>query len=343
MKGSLQWIGYCAFAAGQLFGVHEATSQTKAPYKVEQTQLQPCPAPNSDAAKTFPPCANQTSARPSEKNPKPQPDELEYEKSRGPELPKPSPPSGNKAKSNMPSQEPTAVRATSHINAPNGGDDNRKSAQATRVLFSSGTSPISAIAIVGVGSLAGLFGSLLILKYRFAKMLANRPNGDVTRSRLFSRKQPPQPWQKATADPGIFQLQGALRSNLISRDEYSDLRSKYLIAGNFGFSMLMPTLLALVLITMNVGQWYEQAAISVAGALVTTLLTTSALDRRHQFRSEYRTTILRNSTQGRQSVTENTWAEELARIAVLLGTLATRLRSESQSSPTENLDEKGGE
>jgi len=210
-----------------------------------------------------------------------------------------------------------------------------------------GTSPSWAIAMVGASALIGLFGSLLVLKYRFAREF--RANGDVTRSKLFHKQsgtQSTQPWQKKGVDPGVFQFETALRRELISRAEFRELRSRYVIAGNFCFSMLAPLWLMLILIATGVGQWYQRLAVEIAATLVTMLLTTFALDRRHKFRSEYRTLILQNlklqsgpnTGKGDSAFRlDDTGRELLAQIGIIFANFLRRVRA------TETSGEKTGE
>jgi hypothetical protein len=102
---------------------------------------------------------------------------------------------------------------------------------------------------------------------------------------------PEQLWEAAGPDKSDFQLQNALRHNLISDREFRELRSKYLIAGNFSFSMLLPLLMMVVLFTAGLSLRLV-FLVPVAAAAFTMLLTTYAVDRRHQFRSEFRAVIV---------------------------------------------------
>ena len=213
-----------------------------------------------------------------------------------------------------------------------------------------GSGPISAVAVVATGAFIGLLGSIWILKLRFSHELYTRPNGDLARAHLFTKNLPYQSWNTSGYDKADFQLQNALRKKLITNEEFRELRTKYLIGGNFSFSMLLPILLALVLITANASEWFEKTLISVVGAVTTTLLTTYAVDRRHQFRAEYRTLILQNliehaqlRDQTKPTDGESSWIERLGKIGNLLMKFAATYRPGSANSSTEESSEEGEE
>ena len=215
-----------------------------------------------------------------------------------------------------------------------------------------GSDAFSGFLVVFGGGLIGFIGSVPILRNRFASPLLTRPNGDVSHS-SFDEKSRSQPWQKAVKDTKIFQLQNALRQNLISREEFRELRNKYLISGNFAFSMLVPISFGLVLLTTNSGHWYESVGVSIFSALITVLLVTYAVDRRHQFRSEYRSVIIQNLTDSsqhdgrdREAAAEGrtSWVvEQLVQIATILAILVANLRTGSTSGTAGESGEKGSE
>jgi hypothetical protein len=199
-----------------------------------------------------------------------------------------------------------------------------------------GSGPLSAVVIVGLGSLAGLLGSVMILKLRFAKPLATRLYGDVAPKGLWRKEPLVRSWAMYADN---LQFNTALRKSLISREEFHELRSKYWVAGNFSFSMLVPMFFALVLMTMTADKWDEKLAISVVGTFLTTSLTTYAVDRRHKFRSEYRTLIIQNLKQEPEAQPpghstsppgDAPLARALLRIVVILTNLVARFRPGSK-------------
>jgi nitrogen fixation-related uncharacterized protein len=211
----------------------------------------------------------------------------------------------------------------------------------------------AALLFVLGGGLVGFVGSIPILRYRFARQLVSRPNGDVSRSRSDERSETQswqQPWQTAVEDTKVFQFQNALRRNLISREEFRELRNKYLIPGNFAFSILVPISLALVLIAANSAHLYQMVPVSLFSAVLTALLVTYAVDRRHHFRSEYRTLIVQNLATARESNVHDqaptgdptsSMQERLVELAFMLAALASSFRPASTSGTEGEPGEKG--
>jgi hypothetical protein len=202
-----------------------------------------------------------------------------------------------------------------------------------------GLNPILAVAVVGIGGLLGLGGSILIVKHQLAERFAARPNGDPLRSKSINETTPSEN-SPPLVKPDVFQLQTALRRKLITTDEVRALRNKYLLSANFSFSLLVPTLLALAYFSIGASSWLVAAMMSATGALVTALLTTYALDRRHQFRSEYRTLIIENSryklvpgvVAPAEGASEGVSAEEFARALAIMTQIAAAYRSSPASS-----------
>jgi len=157
-----------------------------------------------------------------------------------------------------------------------------------------GLNPVLVVTVVGMGGLFGLSASIFIVKNQLAGRLAARPNGDRLRSKSFTKGTPSEGLPPPFLKSDVFQLQTAIRRQLISNDEYRALRNKYLLPANFSFSLLVPTLLALAYLSLSAINFWVVWVMSSIGAVVTALLTTYALDRRHQFRSEYRTLIVEN-------------------------------------------------
>jgi hypothetical protein len=205
-----------------------------------------------------------------------------------------------------------------------------------------GLNPLLAVAFVGVGSILGLSGSIFIVKYQLAGRLAARPNGDLLRKKLFAKSTPADNLPPHPVKTNLFQLQSAMRRKLISPDEFRDLRSKYLVPANFSFSLLVPTLLALAYFSIGATNWWAAWVMSAVGSVVTALLTTYALDRRHQFRSEYRTLIVENaqskpvpnvgapSERGGEGVS----TEEFARALAIMSQIAAAFRPSATGGGT---------
>jgi hypothetical protein len=255
--------------------------------------------------------------------------------------------------SNVPPTHPASVpgygSGAKKDGTPQGTDtinDGDKDRDGNALPLTEGIGPVRAIVFVGVGSLVGLAASVAFLNLRFAKKRATRPYGDLSRLRLQDKDPVSQPWQ-AVEDPTVFQFESALRRKLITQEEFRDLQSKYLIAGNFTFSMLFPMLLALVILTTGTGAWYQWIAVSATGALLTAALTTYAIDQRHQFRSEYRTLIIRNLRQmtgPRLGVSTaptdeySSWADDLVEAAIRMVYLAARSRRPATERGREKED-----
>jgi hypothetical protein len=151
--------------------------------------------------------------------------------------------------------------------------------------------PILAVMSTAAGGLLGLMGAVVLVKTGLSRIFLARPHWDYPARKFFSGFSRSQPAPEVLS---LFQPQTAIESGLISRKQYDALRSEHLVPASFSFSMLMPTLLALVYVTMNVtAEWVLWSAAGVA-CIVTILLTTFSLDRRHRFRSEYRTLVMQN-------------------------------------------------
>lgn len=163
----------------------------------------------------------------------------------------------------------------------------------TQEISDTDSSPALAMSVTALGFFVGLVSSVGMLKRRFAQPLEKRPYGDRSKSASDSTADSSAAWMPEGVKPETFQLQSALRNKLLTEEDYRDLRSKYLVAGNFGFSMLLPIELGLGYLMAGQG-FFIYLGLSVINVVLTFTLTTYALDRRHQFRAEYRTLIIQN-------------------------------------------------
>jgi len=177
--------------------------------------------------------------------------------------------------------------------------DPQKPIEPQRPILQEERSPAKAAEIVGTGALLGLYLSFMAIKFVLAPRLASRPFGDrICQRRWLSREPVPESWDRPpNIEKEAFLFQNALRSNLISRGEYRYLRARYLVTADFIFGMLFPLLL--VLIYFAIGEKHD-LQILLLSTLLTTLLTTFAIERRHQFRSRYRSLIVANEKARRE-------------------------------------------
>jgi len=158
-------------------------------------------------------------------------------------------------------------------------------------------------ACVAWGSVSGLIAGPWLVWRKFRHGIAGRPYGDVSRGIRVSQSS--RPWLRGIADPTIFQPELALRDKLISQDELRSLRSRYLVTGNFSFSMILPTLLGIYLASVNTFSGGRVASLMrfewtmLVSFLVSTFLSSYALDQRHKFRAEYRLVVRKGWEQAR--------------------------------------------
>jgi len=158
-------------------------------------------------------------------------------------------------------------------------------------------------ACVASGAIMGLIAGPWLVWRKFRIGHGGRPYGDIS-------KEPGQPnparlWLQGIADPTIFQPELALRDKLILPEELRSLRSRYLVTGNFSFSMMLPTLFGIYLASVNTvsgpgaGLLMRFLWPTALSFLTSTFLSSYALDQRHRFRAEYRLVVRKGWEQAR--------------------------------------------
>jgi hypothetical protein len=214
----------------------------------------------------------------------------------------------------------------------------------------SGLSALNAVLFNVAGTFVGLAASLVVLKYSLAKRFESRPFGDRVRKTFLAGQDNSTSWVPENLHIETFQFETAVRDELITPTEYRNLRSKYLVSGNFGFSMLIPVVLGNVYLTIGMGFWMALATSSVVAGL-TTVLIVYAVDRRHEFRSQYRTLIIQNL---KRRPTENIdhvepkvqnlrfSTDDIVRALEVLIRLSSTWRPQSPGTSTERPPEESG-
>lgn len=241
---------------------------------------------------------------------------------------------------------------------PSPGPDHRNDDDQAALNFNAGAAPsldsgfglLPAILVIAAGVVVGFAMSMVVLKYGLAKKFCSRPFGDHVKKKYFTREENSSSWLPENLSIKTFQLETAVRNKLITPTEYTNLRSNYLVSGNFGFSMLIPVVLGAVCLTVGTDSSMA-LAISAVVAIMTAVLTVYALDRRHEFRSRYRTLIIQNversggkgSRQGEPSGADTTFSVgDMARVIGALIRLSPMQSSQSEGTPTESPSEEGG-
>lgn len=142
----------------------------------------------------------------------------------------------------------------------------------------------------------GFLGSLGLVSGLLRGTMEGRPNSDRVQLGFGQHHN-----ASAESQDASFQVQNAVRLGYIAPHEYRELRAKYVLPADFAFSMLLPLSLALIYIALTSDGILNGFLIGLTAAAVTTLLISFALDRRHKYRSEYRTVISENRRPGEKS------------------------------------------